>query len=390
MRVVACNRTLRALLVFALAGALALSGFTGSVGVASRAWADEADDAQKAVDDAQATLDDAEQRMAGVADDYSAIKQEVAQLQERIDEISAQAMDAQQGVIEGRESLGKTAAYEYRSGGAAQSLLVLVLEARDFSELIRNLAYLESVMQYHADEIEEQKQRSAQFEKLIADLNFQKDEQGKKLEELEAKRTEAESVVSDANSKLSNAQSDQATRLEALRQQAEQLAAAEGATEPVLDEGADTIGREDVVDAGTSPQPNPDPDPPSTQPTPSPDPEPEQKPDPGISWSTGVASAYGGSTDPYTPNPGTTATGAVCDDYSMGVAIPMSWPNYWQYFGRTVEISYNGQTVLATVNDTGGMGGGSRSLDLQPGVWKAFGYSSCLDWGLRTVSYRFL
>ncbi len=47
-------------------------------------------------------------------------------------------------------------------------------------------------------------------------------------------------------------------------------------------------------------------------------------------------------------------------------------------------------TVLATVNDCGYMGGGSRSLDLQPGVWKAFGFSSCNDWGLRTVSYRFL
>ena len=31
--------------------------------------------------------------------------------------------------------------------------------------------------------------------------------------------------------------------------------------------------------------------------------------------------------------------------------------------------------------------GGSRSLDLQPGVWKAFGFSSYLDWGLRTVNF---
>ena len=126
------------------------------------------------------------------------------------------------------------------------------------------------------------------------------------------------------------------------------------------------------------------------EPSPDPDPAPSPAPDPGISWSTGIASAYGGSTDPYTPNPGTTANGSVCDDNSMGVAIPMSWPNFRSYFGRTVEISYNGQTVLATVNDCGGMGGGSRSLDLQPGVWKAFGFSSCLDWGLRTVNYRFL
>ncbi|MEE0592788.1 MAG: RlpA-like double-psi beta-barrel domain-containing protein, partial [Eggerthella lenta] len=237
-----------------------------------------------------------------------------------------------------------------------------------------------------------QKERSAKYEKLIDDLNFQKDEQEKKLEELEAKRAEAETVLSQASSKLSNAQSDQAARLEALRQKAEELAAADGATGPVIDENADTIGREDVVDSNTPVQPNPDPNPPAPAPEPSPDPDPAPSPapDPGISWSTGIASAYGGSTDPYTPNPGTTANGSVCDDNSMGVAIPMSWPNFRSYFGRTVEISYNGQTVLATVNDCGGMGGGSRSLDLQPGVWKAFGFSSCLDWGLRTVNYRFL
>ena len=74
----------------------------------------------------------------------------------------------------------------------------------------------------------------------------------------------------------------------------------------------------------------------------------------------------------------------------MGVAIPLSWPNARSYLGRQVEISYGGMTVIATVNDLGGMGGGSRSLDLQPGVWKALGASSCLDWGVRTVSYRFL
>ena len=103
-----------------------------------------------------------------------------------------------------------------------------------------------------------------------------------------------------------------------------------------------------------------------------------------------MASAYGGKTDPNTPNPGTTATGAVCNDSSMGVAVPMSLSGYRKLFGRTVEISYGGKTVYATVNDCGGLGGGSRALDLQPGVWKAFGFSSCKAWGLRTVSYRFL
>lgn len=368
-----------------LALALCLGGASLGGVAPARAWADEADDAQKAVDDAQATLDDAEARMEGIAGDYDALKQDVDELQARVDEIAAQAKDAQQAVIEGRAALGKTAVYEYLNGGASQSLVTMVLEAQSFSDLIRNLTYLGSVMQFHADEVEAQKERSVHYEQLIDDLNFQKDEQEKKLEELEAKRAEAESVLSEANAKLASAQSDQAARLEALKQKAEELADQGMASEPVVVEEANTVDREPVVPDGPV-QENPDPTPPA--PTPSPSPEPT--PDPGVSWSTGVASAYGGSTDPSTPNPGTTASGAVCDDNSMGVAIPMSWPRYWEYYGCTVEISYNGQTVLATINDCGGMGGGSRSLDLQPGVWKAFGFSSCLDWGLRTVSYRIL
>jgi hypothetical protein len=29
-----------------------------------------------------------------------------------------------------------------------------------------------------------------------------------------------------------------------------------------------------------------------------------------------------------------------------------------------------------------------RSLDLQPGVWRAFGFASEFDWGVRTVNWR--
>ena len=107
-------------------------------------------------------------------------------------------------------------------------------------------------------------------------------------------------------------------------------------------------------------------------------------------WRTGIASAYGGHSDPTAPVGSHTATGAVVTESSMGVAVPMAWDNFRSYFGRKVEISYNGQSVIATVNDCGGMGGGSRSLDLQPGVFRAFGCTTCDQWGLRTVSFRFL
>ena len=66
--------------------------------------------------------------------------------------------------------------------------------------------------------------------------------------------------------------------------------------------------------------------------------------------------------------------------------FPCPGPNYRSYLGRAVEIKYGGKTVIATVNDCGNMGGGSRALDLQPGVFKAFGFSTCQAWGVRTVA----
>lgn len=357
------------------------------------AGADEVDEAavaeaERAVEEAQGALDGAESNRQGIAADHEALVKEVADLQKRIDETTAQALEAQQEVIDGRAALAKAAVYEYR-GGSAQSLVKLLLEAESFDELVRNLVYLSSVVQYQVDEVEAQKERSARFDALMEDLNAQKDEQDRKLAELEEKKVQAEQTVSDASTKLQGAQGEYASMVEELQRKIEEAEAQGSApAEPVaVDESNTNTVRpgDQMTDVAPDPSPSPAPDGGSGS-----DPAPEPAPDPGAGWSTGIASAYGGSTDPYTPNPGTTATGAVCDDWSMGVAVPMAWPRYWQYYGRTVEISYGGMMVLATVNDCGYMGGGSRVLDLQPGVWKAFGFSSCNDWGLRTVSYRFL
>ena len=73
----------------------------------------------------------------------------------------------------------------------------------------------------------------------------------------------------------------------------------------------------------------------------------------------------------------------------MGVAIPLAWGRR-DLLGHQVLISYGGKTVTAVINDLGGMGGGSRALDLQPGVFRALGANSCDGWGLRTVQYKIL
>ena len=133
-----------------------------------------------------------------------------------------------------------------------------------------------------------------------------------------------------------------------------------------------------------------------------PEPEPEPEPAPEAEsevveettsdyagdWITCIASAY--SIADNTP-PGSTATasGIPLDESVPTVAMPIS-SNPSRFYGSMIQIEYNGMTVIATVTDCGGMGGGSRGLDLTPAVFRALGASSCDEWGLREVRYRFL
>lgn len=405
-------------LAFLLAVLLACAGL-GAFSL--RAQADELDDAQAAVDgaqvavdDAQAVLDSAEASMAQIAGEYDALAAQVDELQIQIDESVAEVMAAQAAMLAGREALAAAAQYEYRSGSAS-ALVTLLLESTNITELLRNLEYLAQIMDYQASEVAAQRERKELFESISEKLSAQKDEQERVLAQLEEKRAEAQQVVSEANERLSGAQDAYSSQLAALQAQAAAFAqaAAEGGAEIAQD--ANTIDRADVVPAGTPVQPD------SSVSDSANGSNADGSAGGGSNagdagggsdtsggsggtgaggesnaggaesgWLSGVASAYGGSSDPYTPNPGITATGAVCDDSSMGVAVPKSLPNYRSYFGRTVEINYGGMTVYAVVNDCGNMGGGSRVLDLQPGVFKAFGFSDCYAWGLRTVKYRFL
>ena len=213
------------------------------------------------------------------------------------------------------------------------------------------------------------------FQAVLGELEEEKAQQDAMMSQAAAKRQEAEKVVADASSKVSSIESERA-RLAELQAKAAQMEEKSSRTPLLVQIGTLTlvvIPRTTVILAVVTVAEIAA--------------ETVAIPHPSSGWQTGVASAYGGSSDPNTPNPGWTSTGAICDDYSMGVAVPMAWPNYWQYYGHAVEISYGGRSVIATINDCGGMGGGSRSLDLQPGVFKALGYSTLPSMG---YSYGFL
>ena len=107
------------------------------------------------------------------------------------------------------------------------------------------------------------------------------------------------------------------------------------------------------------------------------------------SWETGLATAYGGYSDAAIADNQRTATGATVTESSMGVAIPVAWGRS-DLYGHKVLIEYGGDVVEAVINDCGGLAGGARSLDLQPGVFHEFGYDSCNSWGVRTVRYKII
>ena len=137
-------------------------------------------------------------------------------------------------MLEGRAALGQVAVGEYRDG-SSMGLLGLILDSKNFDELLRNMEYVTQIMSYQADEVAEQKERKRAFDDVSDELNAQKNEQEEALAAQEAKRAEAQSVVKDAAARLEGAQEEHAARLaelaaqaEALRKQEEEAAVVEG------------------------------------------------------------------------------------------------------------------------------------------------------------------
>lgn len=354
------------------------------------------------VDEALVLLNAAESQMAAINEEYETLRSHIDDLQKQIDEAAAGIVEAQQAVIDGQQALTLTATNEYKSSTTSLWLSIL-LGSQNLSDFLRNIEYYDAIMSHQSSSVEEQQQKIEAFKASAASLDALKDEEVAALERLEEVRAEAALVVANAEKTLENARAEEAARVEALRNQAASMSnqSVQNPTDQVEADGQsgnDGVEGSDgqnidgnseiqedqsglindesqaisdiefdesnlVEDAGNAGS--------------------EQ----AGGWSTGWATAYG-ATGIFNGAP--TAGGGICNDESMGVAIPMSWPNYSSYYGRTVEISYGGRTVYATINDCGEMAGGAVSLDLQPGVYKALGFATEYEWGKREVSYRIL
>lgn len=259
-------------------------------------------------------------------------------LQNQINDTATQIENLQVQWEQARDDLSAAMVMMYKED-PLPDVIDVICSAESLDDLLRAFEYRERIERRAETAYLDVNRTKSELDEQLADLYTRKETQESAAADLEAKKADLASKVSDLKDDLDRMNAEQQAT----------FAAADALATSQLFESGDVSG-----------------------------------------WRTGIASAYGGHSDPTAPVGSHTATGAVVTESSMGVAVPMAWDNFRSYFGRKVEISYNGQSVIATVNDCGGMGGGSRSLDLQPGVFRAFGCSTCDQWGLRTVSFRFL
>ena len=153
--------------------------------------------------DAQATLSNAEAQLASIANEYNEIQGKVAEVETKIESTTNKAKEAQQAMLEGQQQLGEVMVSSYKNE-AANSLVNVFLASDSLESFIRNVTYYNSIEQQKAEQIAEQKRLTKEFNTVLEELDKQKNDQEELAAQAEAKKEQAEQVVSSAASKVSS------------------------------------------------------------------------------------------------------------------------------------------------------------------------------------------
>lgn len=313
------------------------------------------------------------QQVNSAATTYQQATDRVNELNEQISEMADEILDFEQNKLpEQQQKASDAAANLYKLHVASPNVMSMLLNSASLGDLITQGKYLTTIQDDNTAELER--------------LNAMHEELEAKMEELSSAKDEAEQEQQKASEPLASAQSAQAQM--AARAQSEDAAEAEAARKAAEEAAATTAqmqqqgsvsnsngssqgsnagngGSAGNADSGSSTQ------------QPSGTGGSSSGATSTSSWKSGVASYYGIG-DGFMG--GTTASGAIVTESSMGVAM-LNVP-----LGTYVEISYGGRSVIAVVNDRGPYVHG-RVIDMQPAVARALGFLSV---GVGTVQYRFL
>lgn len=340
-------------------GALGLALGLALLCAPTPAWAETSQEVREQVVAVQGELDE----LAGQIAEGEA---RVEELQGQVDDLAEESVELQTQIIEDRDRLAHIISSSYKENSDAR-ILALILSSETMDDFVSQVYYAQKVSDWEAECINQLNADKQELDERMAQLSAAKDEQAAELKELADKRTELDEKVVALNEKADRLEAEEA---EAARKAAEE--AARKAAEEQAKREAEEKARQEALAAAAAAG------------------DIEQAPQEltGDGWVICIASAYTiADNDP--PGSTATASGIPLDESVPTVAMPMSMSPS-RFYGRQIQIVYNGMSIVATVTDCGAMGGGSRGLDLTPAVFRAFGASSADEWGLRSVSYRFL
>lgn len=310
------------------------------------------------------------QQVNSAATTYQQATDRVNELNEQISDMAAEILDFEQNKLpEQQQKASDAAANLYKLHVASPNVMSMLLNSASLGDLITQGKYLTTIQDDNTAELER--------------LNAMHEELESKMEKLSAAKDEAEQEQQKASDALTSAQSAQGEM--AARAQSEDAAEAEAARK-AAEEAAATTSQMQQQGSVSSPNGSSQGSNAGSAGSASSGSSTQQPSGTGgsssgttstSSWKSGVASYYGIG-DGFMG--GTTASGAIVTESSMGVAM-LNVP-----LGTYVEISYGGRSVIAVVNDRGPYVHG-RVIDMQPAVARALGFLSV---GVGTVQYRFL
>lgn len=294
------------------------------------------------------------------AENYQSAQDQADQLQQRILDTQAKIEELEAKLPGERQKAASAIRVSYRMSQDQSNLVTLLLASENFNQFITALSYLDNVTSANLNDIQN-------LNKTHSELEAAKSE-------LESQKSAVDTMVSEAQDALAKANSTrQAAEAEALKNADAARAAYEAQQAAgIPDQSVSEIQKAEAEKQNSSEQTTSGEQ--SSNDSKSSSGQGNQgSSEESVSYTYVGASMYGEG-DGFMW--GTTASGDIVTPTSMGVAMKH------MRLGTIIEISYNGRTATAVVNDRGPYIAG-REIDLQPAVAHALGFD-----GIGTVGYR--
>lgn len=308
---------------------------------------------------------------------YDQAQQELDSLQQQIDDNEARIEEIEDQLPELKENASNAIATSYKIHQDQNSLLALLLSADTFNDFITQLAYLNHIVGNATNDMNDLVAAQQELTQKQAELSQQKADEETKVQAAKDAYDSANAAIEAAKEKAMENAAAQEAAYEAEQAKGQQDATVTEIQEATQDSSSDSSAQTSTQAQETSSQSQQqDTSSQSSAPqasAPASSSSSSSSAAPAASYTYVEASMYGeGDGLMY----GTTASGDTLTPTSMGVAMK-TMP-----LGTIIEITYNGRTVTAVVNDRGPYSG-NRQIDMQPAVASALGFS-----GVGTVGYR--